>query len=98
MDAITNDAITRVILTGAHSTGKSTLLEDVAQLFPKLKKEKEVARQYIKHNNIDLNIFKEPRMHEDAFYDVNLEILKRQLLLDILNSEAKQGIIVYYYL
>ncbi|XP_035673971.1 uncharacterized protein LOC118414202 [Branchiostoma floridae] len=82
----TSRDILRVFLCGAHSTGKTTLLNDLSQAV-RIHGEPEVARKVIQDMGLtreDLDYRKNPR----AFEDLQLKILDAQCATERRNAEA----------
>ena len=72
----------RVFICGAHSTGKTTLLDRLlSELDQNLVAVDEVARKIIAEQGWQRKDF-DPKIHPDTFYELQLKILQEQLRKD----------------
>lgn len=81
--------VLRIYICGAHSTGKTTLLND---LKPHLKINfvEEVARNIIQKHNWKREDFL-PDVHPSTFTQLNKEILQAQVNIEFENVESGKG-------
>lgn len=82
----------KIFLCGPHSTGKTTLLNDVIQHYHGIKVIDEVARGIIRDFGWRREDFL-PEEHPETFYKLNEEIIKRQICQDIEYSKNGKGFI-----
>ena len=85
----TEMSVCRLYLSGAHSTGKTTILNDLKPYLT-IRFEEEIARNVIKNLNWSRDEFL-PETHPERFYELNEKILQRQIQMDERNSSFCQG-------
>ncbi|KAL4220913.1 hypothetical protein ACF0H5_019179 [Mactra antiquata] len=76
-----NDNILRIYICGPHSTGKTTLLNDLRPYLNNIKVAEELARGIIKAHGWSRDDF-HPVKHPDIFKQLNEEILDAQVKVD----------------
>ena len=79
----------RIYICGPHSTGKTTLLNDIVPHLTGIDVISEVARDIIRHHSWTRGQFL-PDKHPDVFLQLNKEILQKQIEID-LNLSQTQG-------
>ena len=81
----------KIYICGPHSTGKMTLLHNLEPYLGGVKVIEEVARGIIKDHGWKRDDF-HPDTNPDVFQQLNMEILQKQIEVDLNMSE--QGIII----
>ena len=80
----------KIFLCGPHSSGKTTLLNDIIPHLSDIKIVDEVARGVIQRLGWTRDDFA-PEKHPDAFFKLNSEIIKEQIQQDLVNSQDGKG-------
>ena len=82
--------VLKIFICGPHSTGKTTLLNDVIPYFKNIKVVDEVAREIIRQFGWKRDDFL-PNKNPETFFKLNAEIIKEQIRQDLLNSQEGRG-------
>lgn len=90
MEEIKQNDVIRIYICGPHSTGKTTLLNDLKPHLGSIKIVDEVARGIIKKHGWTRDDFI-PNKHPDVFQQLNLEILAAQIEVERSYSALGQG-------
>lgn len=83
-------SIQRIYICGAHSSGKTTLLNDLRPHLDDFKAVEEVARGIIKKHGWTRDDFL-PDKHPEVFQQLNEEIVSAQIAIDIECTEKEQS-------
>ncbi|XP_045215469.1 uncharacterized protein LOC123565739 [Mercenaria mercenaria] len=86
------DDTVRIYICGPHSTGKTTLLNDLRPYLGNIKVVEEVARDIIKSHGWARKDF-HPEKHPDIFQQLNAEILAAQIETDVKYTSMRQDFI-----
>ena len=82
----------RVFICGAHSVGKTTLVDEVGKELPNIHKQAEVARKVIKDLNLRREDF-DPRINPAKFEELQIKILEAQCEAEKRNSRVGRSYI-----